>query len=315
MKTVHRIVTHSALLFLLSLSPIQAQTRDRGPIVLELPSSTRALALGNAFQLASRESDAIFYHPGRLGRAQGMTASLQRFSSQGTLVNASAATSWFGGGVALGVQQLSYEGPSYPETTAQHLMDLPYDEGTLRDEGQEAVSEMAISIGYGKTIKGIEMGAVGKLVEHRYGKLKAGTAAIDLGLASTQGPVTLGLSVQNLGPAISIAGGEVSLPTRFILGASSDATPMGPLDVAASTALTYRLDGDVVPSVGIEVGYWPVNGRTFVGRIGYRYRDEEFSSSPITFGGAFLGDDITLEYTYQAFETGDPSHRFSIGWR
>jgi hypothetical protein len=245
-----------------------------------------------------------------------MMAALQRFSAQGTLLNASAATSWFGGGVAVGIQQLSYEGPFNPATTTQHLMGLSYDEGTLRDEAHEAVSESAISVGYGKTVMGLRLGAVGKLIEHRYGKLKAGTAAVDLGMVMAPGPVTVGLSAQNLGPDLSIAGGEIALPTRFILGATTTRPlPVGPLDVGASTALTYRLDADIVPSLGLEVGYWPVNGRTFVGRMGYRYRDETFSSSPFTFGGAFLGDDIILEYTYQGFEEGDPSHRFSVGWR
>ena len=63
------------------------------------------------------------------------------------------------------------------------------------------------------------------------------------------------------------------------------------------------------------MGYWPVNGRTFVGRVGYRYRSNDFTANPFTFGGAFMGDDIILEYSYQGFETGDPSHRFGIGWR
>lgn len=114
---------------------------------------------------------------------------------------------------------------------------------------------------------------------------------------------------------MSLAGGEVPLPTRFTLGASSRSAPVGPLDVAFSSSLSYRLEGDVVPALGLELGYWPVTGRTFVGRIGYRYLSNDFSAIPFTFGGAFLGDDIALEYAFQAYDTGDPSHSFSIGWR
>lgn len=317
MLAYFRAAPSFALLFGLFLPPThaQAQTRDRGPLVLELPASTRALALGDAFHLATRDPDAVFYHPGRLSRAQGFGASLQRFSESGTLVGLSAGTSWFGGGVAVGIQQLSYEGPSAGEMTTQDFLDLPVDEASLRNEGGGGVSETVLSVGYGKSIMGIPMGMVGKVVEQRYGSTRASTAAVDLGLATSQGPVTLGLSVQNLGPALSVAGGEIPLPTRFILGASSDGAPVGPLDVSASTALTYRLDGSVVPSVGLEVGYWPLNGRTFVGRVGYRHRSDDFTATPLTFGGAFMGDNITLEYSYQGFETGDPSHRFGIGWR
>ena len=301
----------SLLLLLLSFSPIAGQKGNRGPLVLELPGSTRALALGNAFALASQESDAVFYQPGRLGRAQGFGASLQRFADQGTLSTFSAGTSWFGGGVAIGIQQLSYG----THTPSGSLLVFPSDEAALRNKGDIGVSETVLSVGYGKTLWGIQMGAVGKLVEQRYGPRKAGTAAVDLGLASTAGPVTLGASVQNLGPDMTMAGTDRALPTRFILGVSTDARPVGPLDISAATALAYRLDGDVEPSVGLEFGYWPVNGRTFVGRIGYRYRSDDFTATPLTFGGAFYGDDIVLEYAWQGFEEGDPAHRFGIGWR
>jgi hypothetical protein len=75
------------------------------------------------------------------------------------------------------------------------------------------------------------------------------------------------------------------------------------------------MDGDLEPSLGLEVGYWPINGRTFVGRIGYRHRSGEYEAVPVTFGGAFYGDNIVLEYALQPFDSGDPSHRFFMGWR
>ncbi|MGM0669407.1 MAG: hypothetical protein ACQET1_06780 [Gemmatimonadota bacterium] len=306
-----------ALLLLLGTvtAPAHAQNRDRGPLVLELPASTRALALGNAFQLDSRDSDAVFYHPGRVGRAQGLVASLQRFTANGTLTSLSAGQAWFGGGVALGLQNLTYGAPARAGHDVQDILGLPADEASLREPGDVGISETVVSAGYGKSLFGAEMGVVGKYVEQRFDSRKASTLAADLGMAASAGPVTLGLSVQNLGPDLSFGGGDIPLPTRFTLGASSDAAPVGPLDLAASTALSYRLDGDLVPSVGLEVGYWPITGRTFVGRVGYRYRSKEYTAWPLTFGGAFLGDDITLEYAYQGFEDGDPSHRFSVGWR
>lgn len=321
MKTLYSTILHSALFLLFPFSSVTAQDRDRGPIVLELPASTRALALGDAFQLASRDADVVFYHPGRLGRAQGISASYQRFYTKGTLASFSAGTSWFGGGVAVGLQQLSYE-EDYDQEGSQFSLDStqppygsPYDEGLLREEGGLGVSETVLSMGYGKTIMGLEAGIVGKLVERRKGSGKAGTAAVDLGVSTDSGPFTMAFSVQNLGPAMTLGGQEIDLPTRFILGASSESAQVGPLDVALTAALNYRLDADVVPGIGLEVGYWPVNGRTFVGRVGYRYRSDEFTAIPVTFGGAFYGDDLVLEYAFQGFDEGDPSHRFSIGWR
>jgi len=315
MSAMERPILPILLLLASGAAPLWGQARDRGPIVLELPASTRALALGNAFALGSGDSDGIFYHPGLLSRAQGMAAGVQWFASGGTLTNLSAGQAWFGGGVALGIQHLGYQVPAGAIGAIDDILDLPADEGSLRDSGEAGASEMVISVGYGRTLKGIWVGTVAKFIDQTLGYRTASTMAVDLGIARAQGPITVGLSAQNMGPAMAMAGGEIPLPTRFTLGASSRAAPVGPLDVSVSSAVSYRLDGDVVPSLGLEVGYWPVNGRTFVGRIGYRYRSDAYSATPVTFGGAFLGDNIILEYAFQGFDEGDPSHRFGIGWR
>ncbi len=110
------------------------------------------------------------------------------------------------------------------------------------------------------------MGVVGKYIQERFGPSRSTTGAVDLGASTSAGPITLGLAAQNIGPALTIDGKDISLPTRFSLGAASGSTEAGPLDVSASTALNYELDGDLIPSVGMEVAYWPVTGRTFLAR-------------------------------------------------
>lgn len=295
--------------------PATAQSRDRGPIVLELPASTRALALGNSFVLGSQDSDAVFYQPGLLNTAQGMSGSVQRYGPSGTLATFSAGRSWLSGGVALGFQHLSYGADATEPVLGTDLLGLSADIGSLRKNGNVGVSELTVSVGYGRTVRGVQMGVVAKLIEERFGPRKSATGAADLGIAGSPGPLTVGFAVQNLGPAMSIGGEEISLPIRFALGASTDRKPVGPLDLSASSAVHYELDGEVIPSLGLEVAYWPVTGRTFVGRVGFRYLPDEQSGSPLTFGGAFLGDDIILDYAYEGFESGGPSHRFGIGWR
>jgi len=300
-------------------APAGAQFRERGPIVLQLPASTRALALGNSFALGFQDSDAVFYHPGLLSQSQGFAGSLQRYGSNSTLVTFSAGRSWLSGGVALGVQHLSYGAnltePFHEPIPGAAILGLPADIGSLRDKGHLGVSELVVSAGYGRTVKGIRMGLVGKLIEQRLGSRKAATTAVDLGVMASPGPVTLGLALQNLGPDMPTEGEGIPLPLRIALGASTRRAPVGPLDLSASSAVAYTVDGDVIPSVGLEVAYWPVTGRTFVGRLGFRHLPEEQSGSPLTFGGAFMGDDIILDYAYEGFDSGSPSHRFSIGWR
>jgi hypothetical protein len=217
--------------------------------------------------------------------------------------------------VALGIQHLSYGANATEPVLGEDLLGLPADIGSLREGGWVGVSELVVSAGYGRTIKGIQMGFVGKLIEERFGPRRTATGAIDLGATTSPGPLTLGFAVQNLGRDMKIGGEDIPLPLRFVLGASTRSTQVGPLDLAASGAVSYRVDGDVSPSVGLEVAYWPVTGRTFVARFGFRHLPDEQTGIPLTFGGGFMGDDIILDYAFEGFESGDPSHRFSIGWR
>jgi hypothetical protein len=303
-----------ALLGLLH-SPLVAQNRDRGPLILELPASTRALGMANSYALGAPDSDLVFYHPGLLSRAQGLSGSVQRYSSHSTLAAVSAGRSWLSGGVAIGIQVLTYGAAGSEPTEGKDLMALPSDVGSLRENGEKGVSEFVASAGYGQTVKGVRMGLVGKLVQQRFGSIQGSTGALDMGIMASPGPVTLGLSAQNIGSGLTMGEEHISLPTRFTLGASTDRTAVGPLDLSASSAVSYRLDGHVVPSAGVEVAYWPVTGRTFVGRFGYRYLPDEQSGWPLTFGGGFYGDAIVLEYAYEGFDSGQGAHRVSLGWR
>ncbi len=310
-----RLLTTVILSATLLNGPAEAQSRDRGPIVLNLPGSTRALAMGNSFTLGSQDPDAVFYHPGLLSQSNGFGLSIQRYGAAATLASFAAGGSWFSGGVVLGIQQLGYAAEGSLPILGDDLLNLPADIGSLRENGDVGVSELVVSAGFGRSVKGIRMGFVGKLVEERFGPRKSATVAFDVGVAASPGPLALGLSVQNLGPAMSIGEAEIPLPLRFSLGASTDRAPLGPLDLSAASALSYSVAGDVIPSVGLELAYWPVTGRTFIGRLGFRQLPEDQSASPVTFGAAFTGDDIVLEYAFEAFDSGDSSHRFSIGWR
>lgn len=314
LKPLFRLLT-GFLLLASAPSPTQGQENERGPIILSLPASTRALSLGNTFPLGARDPDILFYNPGLLNRAQGFSGSLQLYGSSSSLATFSAGTSWGSGSVALGVQSLSYGAQGDGHLASGDFQPVPTDPGSLRENGEIGVGDLVVSLGYGRRLFGIQVGLVGKYIQERFGPSRSSTGAVDLGASAGAGPITLGLAAQNIGPAMSIAGEDPSLPTRFSVGAGSRSAVVGPLDVSAATALSYQLDGDLIPSVGIEVAYWPVNGRTFFARLGFRQLPDEQSGSPITFGGGFTGDNIVLDYAFESFDTGNPSHRFTLGWR
>ena len=136
---------------------------------------------------------------------------------------------------------------------------------------------------------GFQLGAGIKLLEQRLGNQRDATLAADLGVAKAVSDFTFGLAFQHLGEALTTTEADTPLPARATLSAALDRTPLGPLDVAATAAVARWQDGEIVPSGGLELSYWPITGRTFIGRIGLR-RVPRGNASPLTFGLAFTAD-------------------------
>ena len=110
---------------------------------------------------------------------------------------------WWGGGVAVGVQTLTY---SVASTDPASLLSL---QSALGADNLTPVSESSVSLGYGRSLFGIDFGATLKLVDMRLGAARSGSAAFDAGAATDLGPARLAVSVQNLG-------GALELPRRFV---------------------------------------------------------------------------------------------------
>jgi len=296
----------------LTALPAAAAAQDEAlPRLLRLPASTRAMALGDAFMTDAGSADAVFYHPGLVSGSAGFGLAVQSWSGVSTSAHAAAATDWFDGTVAVGLQTLQYD----------RAADAPLGAGLAQDPlfQQEArgASERVASVAYGREDSGLRWGVSGKVVEQRL-EGEAETAwAMDLGLAREVGPLTVALSAQNLGTEMTFGDTAVPLPRRYTLGAGAYGREVGPLDVGFSGSLRYEEQAEEwIPGAGLEVGYWPVRGRTFVGRVGVQ-RVPEGEASGVTFGAAFWGDDLTLEWAWMPFggAVDDGTHRIGIGWR
>ena len=297
---------------LLCISPltlVHAQSDRNAPLVLELPASTRALGLGGAFVLTGTASDALFYHPALVNSARGFGIDVQRYGSESTLGTLSGATSLGGGGLAVGVQVLSFamRGPA-----VDFIAD---DADALLRSGPWGASEMVATIGYGRVIAGFRIGTAGKIIEQRIGRDRDAAAALDIGVARRILGITWGISAQNLGRGLATGFSDaLPLPHRLTLGASTRSRPVGPLDVLAAAAVSRRRDGELIPAGGIEISWWPIVGRTFTGRIGMR-RVPGDGGSPVTVGVAFTTDDYTLEYAFEEFDSPGAAHRLGLRWR
>ena len=287
-------------------------------LALEAPAATEAMAYGNAPYLYSQSSSLLFYSPGLIERAEGVEGSLQTYGGDGTLASIAGAGSVFGGGFAVGVQYMRYGTDEWP--LHQDLQSIALSGGEL------GVTEFVGTVGYAQTIFGIEAGATLKYLEQSVNLASVSGVAFDFGLAGELGPVMISLAGRNFGGDLDLSGepvaqppaaarpDRVELPQQLIAGASVEDFELGPLDLLATTQVMRRRDGEFIPAGGVELSYWPVVGYTFRLRGGLQ-RVVEDDRSPVTFGAAFTGDHITIEYAFQSFDGEGNAHRFGIRWQ
>lgn len=291
-------------------SATSASGQERyGMRLLELPASARALALGNAFPGGPADSDALFHAPAFSSTLRGFALGGAWWSPEAMALSVSGAGEWWGGALAAGLQTLEYQGDvAYGDPRAA--------EALLGAAGAQRVSERVATIGYAHRVWKLELSVAAKLLDLRAGGASVRGPAFDVGIGRAVGPVRLVVAGQHLGPRLQGDALDLALPARASLSAATARTvAVGPLDLSAAATVAVREDGTVLPGGGIEIGYWPVVGRTFLLRAGLR--DPEGGTTPFTLGAGFAGDRIALDYAYAPYEDSPTSrvHRFAIRLR
>jgi hypothetical protein len=281
-----------------------AQELGFGPIVLQLPASTRAIGFGNAY-VGVREPEAVFYNPAQLGVRPGVALSVERYGSVATAGAVSSSYVFGPFGFGVGVQMLDFRASSagYPGVA-------PNGERLLADGALPAssiVAATALEMAY----KGIRWGVTGKLAQDRVADARDGVLAADVGAAKEIGPVSVGATVQNLGVGAKMLGTSAALPTRGTIGFAGAALPVGPLDMAMSAAVSVRRGGRVSPAGGVEFGYVPIEGVIFAGRVGARL-PEKNAEAPLTLGASFTFDRLTVDYGFEPYQGKGSGHRVGL---
>ncbi|MEJ7809955.1 MAG: hypothetical protein WKG32_05985 [Gemmatimonadaceae bacterium] len=271
------------------------------PLVLRLPASARALAMGNAF-VAGRGSEMIFYNPAQLSSTPGLGVSVGRFGSASTAAARSASSALGAGGIGLGAQMLDYGATSGA---------TPRVGSALTTRGPEASASLAASLGAAYPFRGIRWGFAVKYAQERFPTSRGSRAAFDVGVAKDAGPVTLAVAAQNLGGGFRVGSSLLRLPRAVTAGFFGGALPMGAFDLTAGASVSVRQGGRVTPAAGAELGYIPLDGWSVVGRVGVR-RAEESGPGIVTLGGGLGLDRLSLDYAYEAFDGPGGAHRVGI---
>jgi hypothetical protein len=207
----------------------------------------------------------------------------------------------------MGVQLLDYgvscAGCAGAVASAEGVLGAP--------RGPLPASALVATMGFGRTLFGVRLGASARYVEQRIPDGRDGALAADVGAAMTFGPVDVGLAVQQLGGTIDLAGERWPLARRATLGAAFDRLAAGPFDIAGSAAVALLAGGDVTVGGGVEVGYTPLDGYTVAGRAGLRNASGG-DVGPLSLGLALVRDRIQLEYAFQPLPGTEDLHRLGL---
>ena len=285
---------------------LEAQTPGREPGVVELTVGARAAGLG-APQLGSSDSDLFLTHAALAGSG-GMQAGFSRFGKNGTHMTLTSARQWFGGSIGLGfgLETLEYRGGA-PGSRAGGV-------DPFFGDGSTGVSETSAALGVSSDLFGVDFGVTTRLISSRFDASRKTHATVDVGVTRRAGPVNMALTVRSLGPRRTIDGVRVRPPTEVVLGGGFYGRQVGILDYGMAAEVRRRADGEFLAGGGFELGYYPVNGRNFVGRVGFR-NVPEGEAKPFSVGGSYWGDDLVLEWGWHPFDGNGGVHTFSLGWR
>ncbi|HEU5184527.1 MAG TPA: PorV/PorQ family protein [Gemmatimonadaceae bacterium] len=309
----YTILATFASLGVLAPSVSHAQGGQTSALVLELPSSTRALALGGAYVAAGVDDAALFYNPSQLATLEGRAASMsvQPYIEGSTLGAISGAFQLGPGTVGIGVQVLSYG--SIDEFVCDETTGCERGDATGRTV---SANEVAALVGYGMTWRMLRIGGAAKYVRQSLADASGGAPALDVGAAiDVWRGATIGVSIQNVGPGLKTAGSSAPLPRLLRVGASLPWRGVGPFDVLGTVEVAQHRDGDPLPLGGAEVTWTSANGLAFSGRVGALARAENSATSRMSFGGGVRARHFALDYAYQSFDAlALTTHRFGLRW-
>ena len=103
--------------------------------------------------------------------------------------------------------------------------------------------------------------------------------------------------------------------TRRWVHRTTVGAPLGPLDVLPTVQAAWQRGARFTPAAGLELGYWPVTGRTFFLRAGVRRPDAAAAERAFTLGAGFSGDRIAIDYALAPLRGGRATHRVGLRWR
>jgi len=265
----------------------------------EIGASSAGLAGANTSVASGASSQ--FWNPSLLATMTRPQASMMHATWLGNL-----QYEWIGYARPLGPQK----GVGSASVAYFHMPSISGVDEFDNPTGDFHVYDMALTLGYARPVmKGLMLGANGKFIRQTLATVTGTGAAVDLGASARIAGATLGATVQNLGPDISLGGGSYPLPQLMRFGVSHPFFADRIL-LAADYTMPKTYYNDV--RVGAEVRPNPILAL----RVGYRRvaGTSDDPSTGLSFGlGAHYGP-VNLDYAMTPDNGFADIHRLSFGY-
>ena len=312
------MLRRGSLTFVLTAVPLLAAAaqdvaRSRAAVFLTLPSSARALALGEAWGAVADDGAALFYNPAQLARVRGadVSASVQRYVAATTLASIVAATPIGPGAVAFGVRYLDYG--STPEIVIASP-DIP--ETGVATGAQVSAQDVALSLGYGVAWRGrLRVGAAVTWAQQHVASYSGSAVAADIGASYTlPSGWDFAAALQHAGSRLTLAAVTAPLPLTWRATIAAPAVVAERLTLRPMAEVRQWSGGPVTGVIAAE-GTWraSANAPQVAARAGYAFRGTGDDRSPLTAGLGLGFGRITLDYAYEGFDLmGGATHRVGV---
>lgn len=287
-------------------SAAQAQTSadTRSAILLTLPSSSRALALGEASGAIVDDESAIFYNPAQLARVRGLAigGSLQNYVASTTLGAFAVAVPLSRGTLGFGLQLLNYG-------SADEVIPVDGSGGQVGTPTGSTVTaqDMALTVGYGVAFgarHALRLGATLKYARQQVASYSGGALAGDLGAAySLFNGWELSAALQHMGSNLTLASVSAPLPLTWRASVAAPVMHAGAFSLRPMAEARQVSGADLTGVLGTE-GTWRTgtSGTVISARAGYAFRGSTDARSPFTVGAGITLGRLQVDYAYEGFD-------------
>ena len=293
----------------------QTTADTRAAILLTLPASSRALALGDAWGAVADDESALFYNPAQLARIRGFSAggSLQNYIASTTLGAFAVAVPLKMGTVAFGLQLLDYG-------SAQEFVPADGTGGQIGTPTGSSVTaqDMAFTLGYGLAFgvrHELRIGAAVKYARQEVASYSGGAVAGDFGAAYTLADGwEASAALQHLGSNLTLASVSAPLPLTWRAAVAAPAMHMDAISLRPMAEVRQVSGADVTGVLGAE-GTWHTgtSGTLLALRAGYAFRGSTDARAPFTVGAGLTLGRFQVDYAYEGFDlVGGATNRVGV---